>query len=68
MMMMMMMMIMVVGRYKAGRYPLWGTMYLKWWIVEQIINIMGKGFFRDDLPIIGSLVIGCVRCITLRCI
>ncbi|RYG69938.1 hypothetical protein EON64_01440 [archaeon] len=43
----------IIGKYKAGRYPLWGAMYLKWWIVEQIINIMGKGFFRDDLPIIG---------------
>lgn len=43
----------IIGRYKAGRYPLWGSMYLKWWLVEQIINIMGKGFFRDDLPVIG---------------
>lgn len=43
----------IIGKYKAGKYPLWGTMYLKWWLVEQIINIMGKGFFRDDLPIIG---------------
>ena len=29
-------------------------MYLKWWLVEQIINIMGRGFFRDDIPIIGG--------------
>eukprot|EP01038_Epipyxis_sp_PR26KG_P006462 gene6462-8890_t len=43
----------IIGKYKAGRYPLWGSMYLKWWIVEQMINILGKGFFRDDLPIIG---------------
>lgn len=43
----------LIGRYQAGRYPLWGSMYLKWWLVEQIVNIMGKGFFRDDLPIIG---------------
>jgi hypothetical protein len=34
----------VIGRYRAGRYPLWGSMYLKWWIVEQTINIMGKVF------------------------
>lgn len=47
----------IIGRYKAGRYPLWGTMYLKWWIVEQIVNIMGKGFFRDDLPIIGPSLV-----------
>lgn len=31
----------VIGRYKAGRYPLWGTMYLRWWIVEQTHNIVG---------------------------
>ena len=43
----------IIGRYKAGRFPLWGGMYLRWWLVEQIVNIMGKGFFRDDLPIIG---------------
>lgn len=47
----------IIGRYKAGKYPLWGTMYLKWWIVEQLINIMGKGFFRDDLPIIGPYLV-----------
>ena len=43
----------LIGKYRAGRYPLWGNMYLRWWIVGQIVNIMGKGFFRDDLPIIG---------------
>jgi acyl carrier protein len=43
----------VIGRYRPGRYPLWGSMYLRWWIVEQVILIFGKGFFRDDIPIIG---------------
>ena len=47
----------IIGRYQAGRYPLWGAMYLKWWIVEQIVNIMGKGFFRDDIPIIGPTLV-----------
>ena len=45
---------MIIGRYKAGKYPLWGAMYLRWWLVEQIVNIAGKGVFRDDLPIVGS--------------
>ena len=44
----------LIGRYKAGKYPLWGAMYLRWWLTEQIVNICGRGFFRDDLPIIGS--------------
>jgi non-ribosomal peptide synthetase-like protein len=47
----------LIGRYKAGRYPLWGSMYLRWWLVEQIVNIMGKGFFRDDLPIVGPYMV-----------
>jgi hypothetical protein len=47
----------VIGKYKAGRYPLWGSMYLRWWLVEQVINILGKGVFRDDLPIIGSTLV-----------
>jgi hypothetical protein len=38
----------VIGRYRAGRYPLWGSMYLKWWIVEQTINIMGKVFLSHQ--------------------
>jgi hypothetical protein len=32
----------LIGRYRAGRYPLWGAMYLKWWLVEQLVNILGK--------------------------
>lgn len=44
----------IIGKYRIGRYPLWGSMYLQWWIVEQIINIMGKGFYRDDIPIVGA--------------
>ncbi len=25
----------VIGRYKAGRYPLWSGYYLRWWIVSR---------------------------------
>lgn len=32
-------------------------MYLKYWIVEQIINIMGKGFYRDDIPLVGPVLV-----------
>ena len=28
----------VIGRYKPGRYPLWGSYYLRWWIVEQTLR------------------------------
>lgn len=47
----------IIGKYKAGRYPLWGTMYLKWWLVEQIIRILGKGIYRDDFPIFGTFLV-----------
>ena len=43
----------IIGRYKPGRYPLWGSMYLRWWLTEQVVNIMGKGVFKDDFPILG---------------
>jgi hypothetical protein len=32
-------------------------MYLRFWIVEQIINICGMGLFRDDLPFIGTSLV-----------
>lgn len=25
----------VIGRYKPGRYPLWGSYYLRWWIASR---------------------------------
>lgn len=25
----------VIGRYKAGKYPLWGLYYFRWWFVER---------------------------------
>lgn len=29
----------VIGRAKAGRYPLWGVMYFRWWLVDRISEI-----------------------------
>ena len=43
----------IIGRHRPGKYPLWSTEYLKWWIVDQIILVFGKGFVRQDIPIIG---------------
>jgi len=47
----------IIGKYKPGRYPIWGVMYLKWWLVEQIIRIVGTGIFRDDFPLIGTFLV-----------
>ena len=29
----------VIGRFKAGKYPLWGSYYLRWWIVRQMQSL-----------------------------
>ncbi|KAI8337869.1 hypothetical protein BC941DRAFT_352090 [Chlamydoabsidia padenii] len=36
----------VIGRYRAGRYPLWGQYYLRWWFVRQVNRIAGRGVFK----------------------
>ncbi|KAI8341770.1 hypothetical protein BC941DRAFT_345688 [Chlamydoabsidia padenii] len=36
----------VIGKYRAGRYPLWGQYYLRWWFVHQICRIAGRGVFK----------------------
>jgi non-ribosomal peptide synthetase-like protein len=28
----------VIGRYKAGDYPLWGVYYFRWWFVHSILS------------------------------
>jgi len=35
----------VVGRYEAGRFRLWGNRYLRWWLVNQALRFCGKGAF-----------------------
>ena len=48
----------IIGKYKPGRYPLFGAMYLKWWTVEQLLKILGRGFFGDEsFPLLGSSLI-----------
>lgn len=36
----------VIGRYHAGRYPMWGQYYLRWWFVNKILMVTGIGAFR----------------------
>ncbi|KAJ3290793.1 hypothetical protein HDU79_002958 [Rhizoclosmatium sp. JEL0117] len=36
----------IIGKYKAGSYPLWGSYYLRWWIVDQLLLVFGMGFFK----------------------
>lgn len=29
----------IIGRYRAGRYPLWGSYYIRWWIVSRLQHL-----------------------------
>lgn len=29
----------VIGRARAGRYPLWGVMYFRWWLADRISEV-----------------------------
>lgn len=34
----------VIGRYKAGDYPLWGSYYFRWWTVKTVQRLMPEQF------------------------
>lgn len=46
----------IIGRYREGRYPVWGSMYLRWWLVEQILAICGRGVLSSNLPLYYQLL------------
>jgi len=33
----------IIGRYKAGAYPLWGSYYIRWWLVSRLQALFGAG-------------------------
>ena len=35
----------VIGRYRAGRYPIWGSYYLRWWFVDVCRKLFLRGFW-----------------------
>jgi non-ribosomal peptide synthetase-like protein len=35
----------LIGRYKPGAYPLWGSYYLRWWVVSRLQGLSGLGAF-----------------------
>lgn len=35
----------IIGRYREGLYPMWGWYHTRWWMVQKIVGICGKGFF-----------------------
>ncbi|KAL4904485.1 hypothetical protein BDW74DRAFT_168483 [Aspergillus multicolor] len=36
----------LIGRYKAGLYPMWGSYHTRWWLTQKAIKISGKGVFN----------------------
>jgi hypothetical protein len=35
----------VVGRYRPGQHPPWGFYFLRWWLVDQWLDVCGRGLF-----------------------
>ncbi len=35
----------VIGRYKPGRYPVWGLYYFRWWLVNLFQTLSWSGMF-----------------------
>jgi hypothetical protein len=38
----------VIGRYQCGRYPIWGQYYLRWWFVDVVRKLIGRGIFGSS--------------------
>lgn len=34
----------IIGRYKPGDYPLWGSYYLRWWLVRRLSDIIATPY------------------------
>mmetsp|Transcript_80847 Transcript_80847/g.212237 ORF Transcript_80847/g.212237 Transcript_80847/m.212237 type:complete len:1604 (-) Transcript_80847:21-4832(-) len=55
----------LLGRVRAGRHPVFGQMYLRWWLAQQIMSYVGRGMFtmnpamiRLHLRLLGASVSG----------
>ena len=38
----------IIGRYREGLYPMWGLYHTRWWMVEKIVSVCGKGIFSAN--------------------
>ena len=41
----------IIGKYKAGKYPLWSFYYFRWWLVNKFVDLSGARTFTGT-PII----------------
>lgn len=35
----------IIGRYKEGLYPMWGSYHTRWWMVQKTVDLCGIGWF-----------------------
>lgn len=42
----------IIGRYKPGKYPVWGFYYFRWWLVSKLHGASGLGVFAGT-PLAG---------------
>ncbi|KAL7969691.1 hypothetical protein HDV63DRAFT_410587 [Trichoderma sp. SZMC 28014] len=38
----------IIGRYREGLYPMWGAYHTRWWMVQKIVSLCGKGIFNTN--------------------
>jgi non-ribosomal peptide synthetase-like protein len=38
----------VIGRFKPGRYPLWGVYYFRWWLVKRFLGLVHIKWFQGS--------------------
>ncbi len=43
----------IIGRFKAGDYPLWGGYYFRWWLVRRIIGVTATPYLAGTPMIRG---------------
>ncbi len=38
----------VIGRFKPGRYPIWGLYYFRWWLVQRMLQLTHIKWFQGS--------------------
>lgn len=38
----------VIGKYKEGRYAVWSNYYLRWWFVDVLRKLFGRGIYGSN--------------------
>jgi non-ribosomal peptide synthetase-like protein len=38
----------VIGRFKPGRYPIWGVYYFRWWVVQRMLTLTHIKWFQGS--------------------